>query len=295
MSAAKLLAPAKVNLYLAVRPERRPDGFHELETIFQAIGLADVVTITARPAGLECHCPALPLTPQENLAFRAAQLLLRSARCRSGAYIEIAKRIPAGAGLGGGSSDAAATLVGLNDLLGLNLSPEKLEQLAAQLGSDVPFFLRGGRQLGRGRGELLHPLPAGPELWLVLCFAGEGLPTAEVYREFDAQPDHPPFGAGEALQRLAAPASAAQALYNSLQPAVERLRPDVRRLRLRLEDLAGRRAIVSGAGNAVFTLLPSPDEAAQLARAAARRLAARTLVARTVTHGVRPIDGSPAQ
>ena len=179
----RIRIPAKVNLFLRV-VERRADSYHEVETVLQSIGLYD--TLEFAPAGeltLACDQPDLPLGPG-NLVWKAAEAL----RARfgvaptQGASIAIQKQIPVGAGLGGGSADAAATLVALAQLWGLDAGRSDLEEVAAGLGSDVPFFLTGGAMLARGRGERLTPLPPGPSLWLALVpgltcatFAGSAL------------------------------------------------------------------------------------------------------------------------
>lgn len=162
----RLEAHAKVNLTLEVLG-RRDDGYHEVATILQTVSLHD--TVTLEPAGelsLECDVPEL--ATEDNLALRAARLLMTTARYLGGAAIRIDKRIPVSAGLGGGSCDAAAVLQGLNRLWRLGLSLDELATLAGQLGSDVPFFLHGGTAMAQGRGERVRPLPPADLEWLVL-------------------------------------------------------------------------------------------------------------------------------
>ncbi|MCE2464205.1 MAG: 4-(cytidine 5'-diphospho)-2-C-methyl-D-erythritol kinase, partial [Dehalococcoidia bacterium] len=163
----EIKAYAKINLTLEVLG-RRPDGYHEVRTVLQTIDLTDILNIT-RASHLKMECSVPELGNKDNLVWKAASALRRAAECDKGAKIHLEKHIPVGMGLGGGSSDAAATLKALNNLWGIQMHDAGLQSIAASLGSDVPFFLRGGTALGEGRGEVmteLHPLP---QLWMVLC------------------------------------------------------------------------------------------------------------------------------
>ncbi len=177
-------APAKINLSLEIL-YRRDDGFHELKTVMQELAFGDLLHMAELPEGrleLECDDPDLP-AEKENLAFRAASLLRDCHAPERGVSLTLYKRIPVAAGLGGGSSDAAAVLKGLNSLWKLNLRLEKLQELAAELGSDVPFFLHGGTALAAGRGERITPLPSLPPLpVLLISLPGQTLSTPLVYR-----------------------------------------------------------------------------------------------------------------
>lgn len=164
---------AKINLCLEVLGRRR-DGYHDVLTILQTIDLSDILSF--EPAeGLSFTCNVPDLVSEDNLILRAARLLQRATGRREGAAIHLEKRIPIGAGLGGGSSDAATTLVALSRMWGLHMTEANLNNLASALGSDVPFFLLGGTALAEGRGEILTPLPPLPEHWLVLI-----LPPLEI-------------------------------------------------------------------------------------------------------------------
>src|SRR5438045_753982 len=176
-------APAKVNLFLEV-VGKRPDGFHELRTLMAAVSLYDTLTFAPAPPGpIRLSCPGVPLsTGPENLVVRAAEALRRYAGTDAGADVVLTKRIPLAAGLAGGSTDAAATLVGLNRLWGLGLSRAELMPLAAGLGSDVAFFLAPPCAWCTGRGEVVEPWPLGARLHLVLVAPPFGLGTADVYR-----------------------------------------------------------------------------------------------------------------
>ncbi|MCW2677990.1 MAG: ispE, partial [Modestobacter sp.] len=187
-------APAKVNVHLRVGP-LRPDGFHELRTVYLAVSLFDTVTVR-RGEGLSLvvrgegsasgRGPASVPSDRRNLVWRAAELLARYAGVSADAHMEVDKSIPAAAGLAGGSADAAAALVALDALWGTRATRGDLTGLAAQLGSDVPFSLLGGVALGTGRGEQLSPVLARRRWDWVLGIAGEGLSTPTVYAELDA-------------------------------------------------------------------------------------------------------------
>ena len=185
-SALKLRLPAKINLCLKVGP-RRPDGFHDIDTLMLTVSLFDILTVrSARELHLVCEPTSLSSGP-DNLVWKAAELLQKTCGYRYGAYMHLRKEIPWGAGLGGGSSDAAGALLGLNRLWGLNLPKSELRSLAARLGSDVPFFLEGGLARCTGRGEKVNVLPADPvkNLWFVIWNPGIILPTPAVYRSLD--------------------------------------------------------------------------------------------------------------
>lgn len=174
---------AKVNVGLRVIA-RRPDGYHEIRTIYQTIGLHDDLEVSlvvrGRGVAFECDTPGVP-RGKENLIVRAAELWKRARMFRGGIRVRLRKRIPMGAGLGGASSNAAATLVALERLAGERLDAERLAALAAALGSDVPFFLTGGRAAGTGRGEVISPLRDGPPRHCLVAFPGFGVSTREAY------------------------------------------------------------------------------------------------------------------
>lgn len=275
----KLLAPAKTNLFLEVRA-RRPDGFHELDTVFAALALADELELSPLPGGrieLTVEGPADVPADASNLAWRAAEALRGAAgRPELGAALRLHKRIPAGGGLGGGSSDAAAVLRGLDQVWGTRLAPARLHALSAGLGSDVPFFLQAGLQRGRGRGEALEPLPApARELDLVLVLPGFGCPTPEVYRAlapFLPGPEGPREPAALLAALRAGDAGAVgSALWNRLElPAFARW-PRLRELRDLLRARPGvTGALLSGSGSTLLAVCADPAAAASLAGALAR-------------------------
>jgi len=181
----RLRAFAKINLGLRILAER-PDAYHEIRTIYQTIALHDRMEISLRKAGerirFECDNPEIP-SGGGNLVYRACDLWRRARGFPGGVRVRLEKMIPAGSGLGGASSDAAATLEGLERLTGEKLPPRLRFSLAAQLGSDVPLFLLGGRVLGCGRGEEVYPLPDLPPRKCLVVFPGFPISTAEAYRE----------------------------------------------------------------------------------------------------------------
>jgi len=184
---------AKINRDLRVVGKRK-DGFHELDTVFQTVDLTDTLTFehvekgagTAAGVSLTVEGADLP-ADGSNLVLRAATALRERFDVLHGARIHLSKKIPVGGGLGGGSSNVAATLMALTELWNVRATPEALTALAASLGSDAPFFLLGGRARGRGRGELLTPLPNGPQEWVLLVFPPFSLSTAEVYARVKAR------------------------------------------------------------------------------------------------------------
>jgi 4-diphosphocytidyl-2-C-methyl-D-erythritol kinase len=269
-TAVTVWAPAKVNLFLEV-VGKRPDGYHELRTLMAAVSLYDTLTFAPAPPGpvrLVCSGVAVSAGP-ENLVARAAECLRRHAGTDAGADVALTKRIPVAAGLGGGSSDAAATLVGLNRLWGLGLTRAELTALAADLGSDVAFFLRPPCAWCTGRGEVVEPWPLGGRLHLVLVAPPFGLSTADVYGALDlrGQPGGPLAGDEvKAAVRAGDVAEVGRRLFNRLQEPAERLRPELAGWRARLAALGPAGCLVSGSGSTLFALCRDCREAARVAR-----------------------------
>jgi len=273
-------SPAKLNLSLAIHG-RRSDGFHEIETVMVKIGLFDALRFTPRTdaeitlrirrldAGTHDAIPA----DATNLVIRAAEALRRHAGIRYGADVVLEKRIPAEAGLAGGSGNAAAALAGLNRLWKLSLRSETLHEIGATLGSDVPFFLSSSiAAIARGRGERIGPVPCRGPLHLVVVKPQFGLSTASVYREFAAEQR---FSTNSARPLVAALARGdlrrlAQHLQNDLEPAAERIAPQIQEIRARLMDECRYGAMMTGSGSACFGVCGTAREA----KASAARLRA---------------------
>lgn len=289
-------APAKVNLELRVGPAR-PDGFHALATLYQAVSLYDEVTVqSSEEWGIRIQgSRALGLPADEtNLAMRAARALATRHGVDEPVEIFIEKEIPVAGGMAGGSSDAAATLVACDWMWGLGLSKDELGEVAASLGSDVPFLLHGGTAMGTGRGELITPVLTRGTFHWVLAAADVGLPTPDVYRHFDTIAEResrampPPASSMDLMAALRSgdPEGLAANLRNDLQEAAIELRPelgDVIEAGLHFGALAG---IVSGSGPTVAFLVADTESSIDLAVAlAATRTVSETFRATGPVHG----------
>ena len=260
----KIRAPAKVNLFLRVLGRRR-DGYHLLDTLIVPVSLYDDIEIhrlAAKPQEsanpritIACDNPAVP-PGEENLAYRAAQLLLEQVDRPTGIHIHIQKRIPLGAGLGGGSTDAAATLLGLNRLFKLNISAARLERLALRLGADVPFFIRARPARAYGIGERLRPVRELVHFWLVIIYPGFPVGTAWVYNKLPKKLTKPTPGNSIAtsLKRFD---RLTDLLVNDLESVTLESYPKIRLLKEKLlrEGAAG--GLMSGSGSSVFGVFGS--------------------------------------
>ena len=265
-AAVVVWAPAKVNLYLEVLA-KRGDGYHEIATLMVAVNLHDTLEFKEDISGqilLTCDQPDLSTGP-ENLVCHAAELLRRRSGGKRGARISLAKRIPMAAGLGGGSADAAATLLGLNQLWELNLPREDLLALAAELGSDVPFFLTAPAAWCTGRGEQVEALALAGPLWFVLLCPPFGLATADVYRRVSVPPEPQ---TGIEIRQAVVDGNVAEIgrrLLNRLQPGAEQLRPELAAWQARLASLQPAGTLMSGSGSTLFALCRDHDEARAVA------------------------------
>ncbi|QDU91490.1 4-diphosphocytidyl-2-C-methyl-D-erythritol kinase [Pirellulimonas nuda] len=271
------LAPAKVNLHLRVL-SKRPDGYHEVETLIAPIGLYDELTIAADPTSdrvslsvvdpLGRPVPGVP-SDSQNLVVRALELLRAKFNQTGGATARLVKRIPSQAGLGGGSSDAAAALAAGARAWGIDCPDDRLARLGAELGSDVPVFFAGGAALCTGRGEAVAPV-ATPAARCVLVQPRAGLSTAEVYRA--CRPDSDGPSARELLQALwrGDLRRVGATLHNALQDAAERLSPSIGRTLEAMRRVGLTTAMMTGSGSACFAIVPnarSAHAAAALLRA----------------------------
>lgn len=289
--------PAKVNLELLVGPVR-DDGFHALSTVYQAVNLHDDVTV-ALDDDWSCSVtgPYSDVVPTDstNLALRAARLLADEAGVDSPVHVSVAKSIPVAGGMAGGSADAAAALVACDRLWSLGLSTEELEEYAAELGSDVPFLIRGGTAVGSGRGERLAPVLARGSYHWVFAISDIGLSTPEVYAECDrlrgkakaseTQPE-PNSGLMSAL-RSGDPHILAPQLTNDLQEAAISLRPELGELLTSGMEFGALGGIVSGSGPTVAFLVEDVESAIDLTVALTA-----TGAAREVRKAIGPVHGA---
>ena len=269
-----LATPAKINLFLELLG-RQSDGYHAIETLMLTINLYDTLEFRLRDDGrimLHCDHPQLPSGPG-NLSYRAAAALQSVSGCRFGVDLRLTKRIPHQAGLGGGSSDAAATLFALNRLWRLNWPRQELQTIAASLGSDISFFLSPPAAWCTGRGERVEPEQPGARFDFVVVKPSLGLSTAEVYQRATV-PSRGISGlsAREAL-RAGDPVRLAQGLHNRLQEAAFAAAPAVREVYTRLQETKPLGCLLSGSGSCVFALCRNRADAARVAREYARNAA----------------------
>ena len=260
----KFKTPAKINLGLHIHGKRE-DGFHELETIFQMVCLYDDVELELLPSGIniECDTPGVPID-HTNLAFKAALLLQKSCHVQGkGVSIRLKKKIPFGAGLGGGSGNAAGVLMGLNRLWDLNIQREKLMILAAELGSDVPFFLKSPCALGMGRGEQLKTLKPCSKFQVLLVFPGFPIATSWVYQNLRLKLTKRPNNISILRKNLSLSdiKSLGLNLYNDLEPVVIQRFPEVQIVKDELWALGALGVLLSGSGSTVFGIFDDPKKA----------------------------------
>lgn len=251
-------APAKINLMLDVL-HKRNDGYHEVEMIMTMVDLADRIEMEEIPRDtimISSQAGYIPLD-EKNLAFQAARLIKERYDVRKGVYIHLDKKIPVAAGLAGGSSDAAATLRGLNKLWELGISDEELRVLGAELGSDVPFCITGGTALATGRGEKLSMMPNPPQCWVVLAKPPINVSTAEVYGRVrsDRIEHHPSAKRMEEAIRNQSFAGVCHELGNVLEDVTLKLHPEVGQLKEAMIRLGADGVLMSGSGPTVFGLV----------------------------------------
>lgn len=269
MRSVRLSAFAKVNLSLHI-VGRRPDGYHELRTVFQTISLHDtlVLTLTRKP-GIELTIdnPSLP-TGRKNLVWRAVDAMRRELRLRSGVRAQLTKRISAGRGMGGGSSDAAAALEGMLRLTGRSVPAARLAEIAASLGADVPFFLRGGRALGVGRGDEIFPLPDLPRRSILVVSPRDiAVPTADAYRWVSRQLKLTKRARASKLRSFCALcwSPLGMPLENDFEAVVFPRYPRLAAIKRALFQGGAAEVALAGSGSAVFGVFPSPAQARRAA------------------------------
>lgn len=250
----RLEARGKINWTLDITGMRE-DGYHLMDMLMQPVTLSDTVTLE-KAESIKLTTSGTPLIPanEKNLAYRAAAALKEAADYHGGAAIHVEKRIPAGAGMGGGSADAAAVLHGLNELWGLGLSQETLERIGLTLGADVPFCLRGGLTRTTGIGEVMESLPCGRNYELVVIQPCEGLSTGAVFRAYHEQEAvrRPDTDAAQRALKAGDTALLSRSLGNVLQPVSEVMRPEIREAIGMLTQCGAEVALMTGSGSAVF-------------------------------------------
>ncbi len=251
-------APAKINLSLDVL-HKRPDGYHEVEMVMTMVDLADRLEMERLDRDtiiISSQAGYIPLD-EKNLAFQAARLMKDTYQVKQGVYIHLDKKIPVAAGLAGGSSDAAAALRGLNKLWNLNRPESELMKLGEQLGSDIPFCVRGGTVVARGRGEQLEPIDAPPQCWVVLAKPPIHVSTASVYSRFNAMRRTQKPATNRVVQAVRQKDFHAlcASLGNMLEEVTLQLHPEVTQIKQVMKKLGAEGVLMSGSGPTVFGLV----------------------------------------
>lgn len=264
MDRITLRSPAKLNLFLKVLG-KNPDGYHKIETVFEKIDLCDRIILTKQKRGIKVISsnPNLP-DDETNLAYKAAALLLKKTRSSSGVAIEIKKNIPLAAGLGGGSSNAASVLLGLNKLYGFGLRTKELLTLAKNLGADVAFFIHEcSFAKGTARGDRISPIKADLKLWQVLVIPSFGLSTKDVYEALGKLKKTKLTGSKAVIDALRNKdlTGLNGLLYNSLEEVVLSRHSEISRIKQYLRNIGIEGALVSGSGSAIFGLAKTRKEA----------------------------------
>jgi len=294
-----VFAPAKINVVLRIL-NRRPDGFHNLWSIMQTVALEDEVSIKicADRQDIQLRCDAAQLAAdQSNLVFRAAAEVLARARQPIGLDIELRKRIPMGAGLGGGSSDAAATIIGLNRLLRLEWSPTQMADAGQSLGSDVPFFLFAPSAFVAGRGETVRPVVIEGGRWVVLVNPGFGVNTKWAYQELAVtRPAVTPLSPVQQSLDRQSQVSWAQliaAAENDFEAPVFAAHEKLREIKRNLRNYGAEIALLSGSGATVFGVFASEARARQAQAQFANEISMTAFVASTCAGPLVWRDGRP--
>jgi 4-diphosphocytidyl-2-C-methyl-D-erythritol kinase len=268
-------APAKVNLFLEIFGKRY-DGYHEIETVIQEIDLADDIVIEEIEKGIELSCTNPGATSQndkqgvpagkDNIVWKAAELMQRETGINKGARIHLVKRIPMGAGLGGGSSDATATLKGLNELWKAGLSEDELMRLASMLGSDVPFFVTGNTAICRGRGEIVTPFPVNTYFSYVLLYPNIEISTASIYQNLRIDLTKTVKDVSFFLETLkdGNPENVGKLLYNRMEEVAFRLYPELSRIKEALSVYNFCGLLLSGSGSAIYGLCRRHSDAEEI-------------------------------
>jgi len=252
----KVAAPAKINLFLEILG-KRPDGYHEIETVMQGVSIFDYLYLEEHNKGVELTCSNPKLgTGEENLVVKAVRLLQKESGVLQGVKIHLEKNIPVGAGLGGGSSDAAATLCALNRLWKLGYDEKRLMSLAGKLGSDTPFFVTGHTAVCKGRGEVVVPYPLNVKYTYIIIYPRFEVSTATVYKNFKINLTKNLKDVSFFMQKLGSgnPEELGLCLHNRLEDVVFRLYPDLGKIKKTLTTLGFCGTLLSGSGSALYGL-----------------------------------------
>lgn len=263
MDRLKIDANAKVNLGLDV-VRRLENGYHEVRMVMQTVGIHDTLTLEKREQGILLTTDHGELPGDENnLIYKAARLLTESCGLKEGVAIHLEKRIPIAAGMAGGSTDAAATLKGMNELFGLGLSEEKLKELGVKLGADVPYCIMGGTALAEGIGEKLTKLPDAPDCFLLVAKPDIAVSTKYVYEHLDLPgiSRHPDIDGMVAAIRAGSLEGILKRMDNVLQNVTEKKYPVITALKQFMEENGARKALMSGSGPTVFGVYDKEDRA----------------------------------
>lgn len=265
----KIIARSKINLFLNIL-DRRADGYHNIETILQSVSLADYLTLTPTEEETAIVYKNAPVTDfQDDLVAKAAQLVREETGLILETLIEVEKQTPVAAGLGGGSADAAATLVGLNHLYNLDLGRASLMEMAEKIGSDVPFFISGGTQLAEGRGEKLTKLDSTPDCWIVVATPSFEISTSKAYADFDRLGNplkKDPADLIEALKEENLKTISSR-LFNAFEAQAVQEFPQISKLKEKALKAGALGTLMSGSGPSVFTLSFSKEESERIAQA----------------------------
>ena len=281
----RIFAPAKVNLALRV-VGKREDGYHLIDSLIVPINLYDEIRIARRRKSMvglsvTCNDPQVP-EGRRNLAYKSAALLLKQSKVRDSVHIHIKKRIPVGAGLGGGSSDAAATMLGLNRFLRLGWKRGSMLSLASSLGADVPFFVNGRAARARGIGEQLKLLPSFPRLWLVVLYPGFPVSTRWAYQNLDLKLTK--LNKNTKLNPyLQNPKELVRMLVNDLEGVAIRRHPRIALLKERLIQEGALGALMSGSGSSVFGIFAAEKGARKAFRRLRKEEGVRAYLVRSMT------------
>lgn len=279
-------ARAKINLTLDILG-KRPDNYHEVAMVMQQIELSDLLTVRlgAKGEGIQLisDIPGLP-NVQRNLAYKAAKLVYNEFKIGQGVYMELTKRIPIAAGLAGGSTDAAAVIMALNDLFELGLNADELCALGAQIGSDVPFCIKGGTMLATGRGEVLKPLPAMPACYVVLAKPQVSISTAWAYQNYDATSVNVHPQNTEIIKYLEQGdlQSISRLLCNVLESVTIKEHAEIAMIKQMMLEHGAMASLMSGSGPTVFGLTPDEDKAKYIVKKLEGLPSAQVILTKTV-------------